>query len=577
VSSTPGGPEARAGKLLHGDGKTKYLDNVLLLEDEELCNVSDSDEHDDLSSEHDGESNTPAELLGLLVAHSSSGPGTAQDLANKHPTQVEAMMLWDIYTQNVEPLCKILHTPTVGAMAASTSLNPEAASKNDECLLFIIYYSAVMSMSEDDCLRDFNRSRQNLMAHYRSAFCQALVNASWLKTKALTVLQAYTLFLIVMRGHIDADTFWILTGIAIRIAQRMGLHRDGEKLDLVPFEVQLRRRVFWQLLPLDGYAGQVSGCGISISPDTWDTLPPQNINDDQICPNMSQIPRDQIKATEMIFVLSRIELSNFYNRTGVQMKQGGSRQFRDGEEVQRLIDEVEGLIETKFFRYCDILNPLHFYTTGIMRSAINAVRLRTRMQPLLDQTIDDNQRRELCNLAENVLDTNSAIWNNPSTKGFRWAMQAFFLWDALLCILLSLAKVDFYSPRELNTAWRKVEEVFNNYQGLAKSKKSLHLSIGRITLKAWIANPPTGLGSAEQPAFITTLRNQAQAKANKRQSGNTSTNGEIGFPGAADPENRDDTGAGLMDLDGDFVLDAADWAFWDQLCEGSDMTWDTTQ
>jgi hypothetical protein len=74
-------------------------------------------------------------------------------------------------------------------------------------------------------------------------------------------------FLIAMRTKIDPHTFWILIGIAVPLAQRMGRHFDGENLGLPPCEAPMRQRRFWQLLPLDGYVGQVSGIGISISPD----------------------------------------------------------------------------------------------------------------------------------------------------------------------------------------------------------------------------------------------------------------------------------------------------------------------
>ena len=521
TTPAPAVQPAETGKLLASDGKTRYVDNVLLLEDGDgdLCELSDSDEDDGYSDDDGPDEGTPT---GLLAAHTASGAvlGASQSLAEHHPPHMEAMRLWDIYTQNVDPLCKILHIPTVVKMVEAVSKRPDKASKNEECLLFVIYYFAVFSMPAADCLQEFDLSRNHLTSKYRIAICQALINASWLKTKSLPVLQAYVLFLIAMRSEIDADTFWILTGIAVRVAQRMGLHRDGAKLGLPPFEGQMRRRLFWQILPLDGYAGQVSGSGISISPDSWDTHLPQNINDDQIFPGMTEQPQEQKSATEMIFCLARMELSNFYARTGVQMKQaGGTIQFREAEDIERLINAVESLIETKFLRYCNILNPLHFLTTGIVRSATNTIRLRTRMPQLIKQSISDAQRKDLCGLAQTILDTNSAIYSNPNMTRFRWHMRAFFLWDALLCILLSLAKVGFYTPLELNISWNKVAEVYGNYEELTKGKKSLHAYIGSITLKAWVANPPIDVST--EPAFITALRARAQAKVNKRQLAST--------------------------------------------------------
>ncbi|KAJ5153200.1 transcription factor vrtR1 [Penicillium canariense] len=568
--AAPAAQPAKPGKLLSGDGKSRYVDNVLLLDDDEgnLDELSSSDQGESYSDDGGPDEGTPTGLLGRLAAHAVAGAvfGGTQSLTEQHPTRQDAMKLWDAYVNNVEPLCKVLHIPTVVKMVESVSQQPSTASKSEECLLFVIYYFAVFSMCDADCLREFAVSRNRLMSKYRSAVCQALVNASWLRTTALPVLQAYILFLIAMRSEIDPDTFWILTGIAIRLAQRMGLHRDGEKLGLPPFDIQMRRRLFWQLLPLDGYAGQVSGTGISISPDSWDTQPPLNINDDQIFPGMTEQPQEQRRATEMIFCLARIELSNFYTRTGVQMKHGGTTiQFRDAEDVERLIDEVEGLIETKFLRYCDILNPLHFLATGVVRSATDAIRLRTRMPPLIKQTINDTQRKELCALAQTILDRNSAIYSNLNLKKFRWQMRAFFLWDALLCILLSLVKVGFYSPSELNATWGKVGEVYSNYEELAKGKQSLRVSIGRATLKAWIANPPSN--APREPAFITALRAQAQGKEQRREqsvNANAEVDSEAADPGPVFDELFGNMDGADMNHNGDFSLSSLDWAFWDQ-------------
>jgi hypothetical protein len=540
----------------------------------DLCELPESKQEYYNHDETGPDEGTPTSLLGALAAHTISGAiiGSTQSLTDLHPTYEEAAKLWQVYITNVEPLCKVLHVPTVAKMFDTVSEHPAAASKNDECLMFVIYYFAVFSMSDADCLREFNYSRTQLLSRYQTAVIQALVNASWLKTTAMPILQAYTLFLIALRTQIDSHTFWILTGIAIRLAQRMGLHRDGESLGLPPFEVQMRRRLFWQLLPLDSYAGQTSGTGISISPSSWDTKQPLNINDDQIFPSMTQPPCEQRGASEMIFCLSRMELSNFYIQTGAKLKEHGDAiQFRDAEDTERLIDQVEDLIETKFLRYCNILNPLHFLTTGIVRSAIDSVRLRARMPLLKQQTITDTQRRHLCALAEKVLDTNNTIFNNPSTQNYRWQMQAFFLWDALLCVLRSIAEVGFYSPSELSTAWRKVAEVYANHDELAKARRTLYVTIAKVTLKAWLANPPSH--SSPEPAFITALLAQHEPKGTDRQqdsvlSGDQAAGGACSFDELFN--NMDGTDLALNNV---FNLESSsDWLFWDQICRGTSLS-----
>ncbi|OXG79806.1 hypothetical protein C345_05536 [Cryptococcus neoformans A2-102-5] len=44
----------------------------------------------------------------------------------------------------------------------------------------------------------------------------------------------------------NGDSAWTLWGLAMRIVQAMGLHRDGEKWNLPPEVVEERRRIFWE-------------------------------------------------------------------------------------------------------------------------------------------------------------------------------------------------------------------------------------------------------------------------------------------------------------------------------------------
>ena len=468
---------ARIGKLLSVHGTSRYIDSSLWHDLDNMREISE-DEEDDQSAPVGIGSLTEDPLTSALL-------GMSPNVIEYHPSHKDAMKLLAVYVQNVEPLCKVLHTPTTARMFETVSQRPTTASKVHECLLFAIYHIVVFSMTDEDCVREFEQSQTALLSKYRYAVRQALVNASWLKTTEMPVMQVYVLFLIAMRTQIDSHTFWILTGVAVRIAQHMGLHRDGESLGLPPFDVQMRRRLFWQLLPLDGFAGQVSGTGISIAPDSWDTKQPFNLNDDHIYPGMTHQPVEQKGATDMIFCLTRTELAKFYTRTGVKMKDvGATIQSRDTAGVEKQIDEVESIIETKYLRHCDIVDPLHFLTLGIARSAANTSRLRNRIPRLMNQTIGDQERRELCVLAQKVVDTDSAAYSNPSLKKFHWQIRAFFLWDALIGILTSLAKIGVFQRAELDAAWNNIADVYSNHQEILQAKGALHLAVGRVTLKA---------------------------------------------------------------------------------------------
>lgn len=559
---------ARLGNLISVNDKSRYINSSLWRDVGEVNMRELSEDEEDCSNPDMGMDSWVEDPISRALL------GTSQNLVDYHPSHEDAMKLWAAHVQNVEPLCKVLHIPTTVNMVETQSKQPATASKAHECLLFAIYQFAVFSMTDEDCMHEFGESRVALMSKYQYAARQALVNAAWLKTTETPVMQACVLFLLVMRTQIDPHTFWIVTGVAIRIAQRMGLHRDGESLGLAPFEVEIRRRLFWQLLPLDGYAGQASGTGISVSPDSWDTKQPLNINDDQIHPGMTHQPDEQKGATEMIFCLSKSELSKFYNRTGVKTEDSGATiQFKNSVELERLIDEVESIIESKYLRYCDILNPLHFLTLGVTRSAANTARLRNRISHLIDQTVGDRERRELCDLAQKILDADSAVYSNPGMKKFRWKFKTFFLWDALICILTSLAKVGFFSGAELNTTWSKMADVYSNHQEVLEFKTALYIAVGRATLSAWTVNPPSNL--TPEPGFITTLRSQRRFQGPKHleKVADVTSNGQAaeGIFNRSFSSNVNALSGSIdgvdLNLGSDFNIDTIDWTFWNQLIE----------
>ena len=78
---------------------------------------------------------------------------------------------------------------------------------------------------------------------------------------------------------IDPRSLFCLTSVAVRIAQRMGLHHDGTSYGLPSFEVEMRRRLGWQIVLLDNRITEVSGAGNSIVTHTWTTNFPSNVND----------------------------------------------------------------------------------------------------------------------------------------------------------------------------------------------------------------------------------------------------------------------------------------------------------
>ncbi|KAM7211144.1 Fungal specific transcription factor domain containing protein [Rhypophila decipiens] len=555
----------KVGKLLVvGRGASRYIDSDL------WGDLDDNDqEYDHPISDDEREPdfvNTSRAFADPLTEAFMAYGCAEQDLIRHHPTHVDAMVMWQVHATNVEPLYKVLHIPSVASMVETISKSPKTASKADDCLLFAIYHFAVFSMSEQECMEKLGQPSVSLRQRYHSAARQALVRASFLKTTDMTVLQALVLFLLACRQYYDPHTFWILTGVAVRIAQRIGLHRDGERLGLAPFQVQMRRRLFYQLMPLDATASQMSGIGIMMPPDNWDTQPAFNVNDDQLWPAMTEPPQEQQKggATDMMFCLSRFCIGK------------SMRQFKDDSEADKAIDEAEKEVEEKYIRYCDVIDPLHFLAAGVARSGITAMRLRVRLPRARAPSATDDERREAIRLAQKILDTDSASHEHPGlSKRFGWYISHFFLWgmwDSLVYILSTLSSMrpGLLSENEMQTAWDKIERVYRFYGELLDTKRALNVAFQRLTIKAWNAThgDVADAVDADVPGFIKTLHSL------RSRGKEVATATEAAAVAVAGPTLQDQSPEGTFSLGSSFETTATefefnsdDWTLWEQLIE----------
>ncbi|RSL84630.1 hypothetical protein CEP52_016388 [Fusarium oligoseptatum] len=81
------------------------------------------------------------------------------------------------------------------------------------------------------------------------------------------------------------DTVWVLTGLLLRTAMYMGLHRDPSKLGdgkMTVFRAEMRRRLWLSILELNLQSAYDAGGAPLISVDDYDTLPPGSLDDENL-------------------------------------------------------------------------------------------------------------------------------------------------------------------------------------------------------------------------------------------------------------------------------------------------------
>lgn len=435
--------------------------------------------------------------------------------------------------ENVDPLTKIVHGPSLHSTIQKAIVDLSSVPKSLEALLFAIYSAAVVSLKNHECERRFGESRKVLMPRYRLATKAALSRAKFIGSANLAVLQAFLIHLLSMREVYDSRTLWTLTGVALRIAEGMVLHRDGSFLRLSPFETEIRRRIWWQLKILNRDSAELSGTDKFGKFDTDPRIPqlPSNINDDELYPALSSPPATTDRATDMVFCALRFELRSYWT-TGT-VKQRLRRQGKDDclsdscdsssamTERDEAIDDFERFLETKYVRYCDPSQPIQLMATLAARAAVSTARLITHHPRRWgsEEQIPDSERRYVWNLSIKGLKQYNMIHSSRELERFSWHAAFYFRWQIFIHILDTL-KVNPL-VQEAVQVWLLIDEVYETNQDfVTNTKKALYVAVGNLCLKAYNAREAAlakeGKPIPPTPSYIRTFRKQREA-ANARR------------------------------------------------------------
>ena len=122
--------------------------------------------------------------------------GTTVDLSTSHPEPVQIFRLWQIYLDNVNPLLKVTHTPSLQARIIEAASNIKSINPTLEALMFSIYCTSILSLSTDVCLTTFGSSKDDLLTRYQFGCQQALLNCGFLRSSDRDCLTALYLYLV---------------------------------------------------------------------------------------------------------------------------------------------------------------------------------------------------------------------------------------------------------------------------------------------------------------------------------------------------------------------------------------------
>lgn len=532
------------GVLVAEGGKSRYLENTLWtslqseFRDPKRILEDSSDEEgtgDPIGAGTSSRQIMPGvdALLGATLLGSSRAPSSLRPF---HPTPGQIFKLWQVYLDNINPLIKVFHAPSVQQIISNASGSLDDVPKNVECLMFGIYCTAIESLGNSECIAIMGEPKDVVSQRFKTASHLALIRASFLKTSDPIVLQALVLFNTSLINF-DARVVWILTGVAARIGQRIGLHRDPETLGLPPFECEMRRRLWYQIMMQDGFAEKLAGTGGTMF--FGEVKRPSNLNDSDLSPDMKELPQEHQGATEMMFFLIRCHLGEFLRHSanphssfdGVWNRL--SAESTSLKAKDKAIDELEALYQRKFLDHCDRNIPWHFMCTYLSKGVVAMLRFIAHCPDGTDAKLPQSEKDLLFEWAVSVVRWQNMAYTAKEMQGCLWHINSHFQWKAFVYFVSAL-KHRTQGP-DVDQAWKEVQTVFDFHPNFSTqaSRQALPIAVATLTLTSWDAYVhDRGLPKGGEPYFIQVLRARKAKVGGKGKASHTdaATTAASGMP-----------------------------------------------
>lgn len=283
------------------------------------------------------------------------------------------------------------------------------------------------------------------------------LQADVINTNDLATLQAMVLYTASSRITDLSRRAWTMTGLVVRIAYGIGLHR--ELASASAYTKEIKRRLWHQIRVLDAFAAVDRGTELLIQVNSFDTPLPCNVNDSEFDESTVSITNREQGLSDMTFNLMAHSATTLTTSL-LAPEDSGTK----GETWQQRLDSALNFgkeLREKYLQYCDLSLPFHrfLYTVGNSMAASSVLRAVRPMQKHVSSVPPKVDSPFVLQLAVNSLRESEATHQDPEAEGWRWIFWV--QWHALAVALAGLCSI---RDNELaNTAWQYVEKAYERH------------------------------------------------------------------------------------------------------------------
>ncbi|KAI1341600.1 hypothetical protein F5Y15DRAFT_361673 [Xylariaceae sp. FL0016] len=342
-----------------------------------------------------------------------------------------------------------------------------------QAIVFAAMFSGLISMNEDTVYHMGPNSKSTWVAHLKLGTETALSKANFLRTTRVETMQAFIMYMLPICRAEVSRAHSVLVGAAVRMAECMGLHRDGEAYGLTPLETHVRRLVWHQLCLLDIRTCEAQGPKPVIRREDYDTKLPLNCNEDELTHAVVP-PESSDSWTTNTLALIRFEINEMMRNIWLDRRRLESRKTTLTSVLTK-IENFRRRMTEKYDHLLDIEQPLQRYAKCVM------YLLTYRLHVMVLHPYHSNAATQLPPRLNHLLITSGImvvelaiqLETNPTFRDWAWYLGAYFQYQ----IALLLATEVHYRPnsREAERIWTCLDFVFGMDRKLHPEAKSLQL------------------------------------------------------------------------------------------------------
>jgi hypothetical protein len=241
------------------------------------------------------------------------------------------------YLRTAESMYRILHIPSFKQEYESYWVDPQKASTLTVVQILLVMAIGTCFHQEegnDELRSEAHQWVYSAQSWILGPFEKGRLNMSGIQLHCLLLLARQTC-------AVGGDLTWIAAGTALRTAFSMGFHRDPKHFPKIGiFQAEMRRRIWATVMEMIVQTSLDTGMPPLITFHDFDTEPPANIDDEEISPETTVMPKSKPMNTYTRTSIQIILLKSLHTRLEISQRINDFRTEPTYEEIIRLGQEI---------------------------------------------------------------------------------------------------------------------------------------------------------------------------------------------------------------------------------------------